>query len=106
MFCNYCNEARAQNAAPCPNCGAPSSLQTGAPIGNLGNAGSAQGAWGSVAPSPTDEWEMQRPQLPFEAQQPAFNNQWSNQSQWGNQNNQWSGQNQWDNQLPQLPFEG
>jgi hypothetical protein len=46
MLCNFCNIARLDNEAPCPNCGAPSPLRGGM-NGAFGNSG-ARGATGAI----------------------------------------------------------
>src|SRR5437762_4215425 len=49
MFCTNCKEARIENEAPCPHCGAPSPLQQISGIGQWGtnNSGGAWSATGS-----------------------------------------------------------
>lgn len=71
MFCNYCNAARMNNEAPCPNCGAPSPLGASRANGR-GTAGPMTAAWGNQMAPPNTSWD-QFPQLPFEAQPPLYN---------------------------------
>lgn len=71
MFCNYCNAARMDNEAPCPNCGAPSPLGASRANG-WGTAGPVTAAWGNQMAPPNPSWD-QLPQLPFEAPPPLYN---------------------------------
>jgi len=70
MFCNYCNAARTDNEAPCPNCGAPSPLEASRANGwgtaNPVTAGPVTAAWGNQMAPSNISWD-QFPQIPFEA---------------------------------------
>ena len=61
MFCNYCKSARPANEAPCPHCGAPSSLLGQFQAADRGAAGPVPTAW-NVAP-PGELWSNQVPQF-------------------------------------------
>jgi hypothetical protein len=70
MFCTYCNQPREANEAPCPNCGAPSSLLKISQNGTWGTGYDNAPAWGGSGTPDTSfgaQWEQQQvPQLSFE----------------------------------------
>src|SRR6185312_3344625 len=67
MFCTYCNTARIENEAPCPNCGAPSPLLGKSPVRGWGTEEPATAAWGTPMASTNQQWENEIPQLSFNA---------------------------------------
>jgi hypothetical protein len=56
MFCNYCKSARPENEAPCPNCGAPSSLLGQFQGGSQGTGEPVSTAWNASATSLNQQW--------------------------------------------------
>jgi hypothetical protein len=64
MFCNYCKSARPENEAPCPNCGAPSSLLGQFQTEGWGAAGPVATAWNAPATAFNQQWNNQGPQFP------------------------------------------
>ncbi len=71
MFCNYCKSARPENEAPCPSCGAPSSLLGQFQTEGWGTEGPVATAWNASAPSFNQQWNNQEPQFP-PGSQPSF----------------------------------
>jgi hypothetical protein len=84
MFCNYCKSARPENEAPCPNCGAPSSLLGQIPGGGRGAGEPVSTAWNASATSFNQQWNAnQVPQFsPSSYAQPSWQQSPASQS-WG-----------------------
>jgi hypothetical protein len=121
MFCNYCKSARPENEAPCPNCGAPSSL-----LGQFLGEGRGVGepvstAWNASATSLNQPWNNQIPQFsPSSYAQPSWQQNPGSQAQpmpqqaWGmpaqEQQQQWGMPVQEQQQNPQsllpVPYTG
>src|SRR5438105_368313 len=63
MVCARCNASRPENAAPCPKCGAASSLASTVQDSRKGQWGSSNSAWSawssSEAPSSGQQWNNQ-----------------------------------------------
>ncbi len=103
MICAYCKTVRAENTAPCVNCGAPSPIQatpqhadwsTPSPLRGGLLSGQQQGStWGQQAPS-APQWSQ--------APQQAQPQQWSQPSQ---PLQSWS-QQQPENSLLPVPYQG
>lgn len=93
MFCNNCKSARPENEAPCPNCGAPSSLLGNFQGGGWGTGEPVSTAWSASATSFNQQWNTnQAPQFsaapsygePSWQQNPGFQGQPGPQQQaWG-----------------------
>ena len=71
MFCNNCKSARPVNEAPCPNCGAPSSLLGQFQTEGWGAANPVSTAWNASATSFNQQWNKQEPQF-SPGSQPSF----------------------------------
>jgi hypothetical protein len=92
MFCNNCKSARPENEAPCPNCGAPSSLLGNFQGGSWGTGEPVSTAWNASATSFNQQWNTnQAPQFPsppaygmppWQQQNPGFQEQ-PQQQAWG-----------------------
>lgn len=81
MFCNNCKSARPENEAPCPNCGAPSSLLGQYQAGGWGTAKPVSTAWNASATSFNQQWNDQNPQNFPGAQPSSYAGQsWSQQA--------------------------
>ncbi|MBV9258584.1 MAG: hypothetical protein JO215_11245 [Ktedonobacteraceae bacterium] len=77
MFCNNCKSARPDNEAPCPTCGAPSSLPGQYQMGGWGTAGPVATSWNASATSFNQQWNNQGAQFPADqgwSQNPGFQN--------------------------------
>jgi hypothetical protein len=86
MFCNNCKSARPENEAPCPNCGAPSSLLGQYQVGGRGTGEPVSTAWNASATSFNQQWNNQNPQFPPGAQPSFYTGQpWSQQENFQNQ---------------------
>ncbi|MBA2394446.1 MAG: hypothetical protein H0V70_17085 [Ktedonobacteraceae bacterium] len=84
MFCNYCKSARPENEAPCPNCGAPSSLLGQFQGGNQGTGEPVSTAWNASAISFNQQWNNnQIPQFSPSWQQNAGSQPQPIPQQWG-----------------------
>ncbi len=84
MFCNYCKSARPENEAPCPNCGAPSSLLGQFQGGNQGPGEPVSTAWNASALSFDQPWNTnQAPQFSPSWQQNAGPQPQPIPQQWG-----------------------
>src|SRR5581483_5676919 len=71
MFCPFCQTARVENEAPCPNCGGPSPLQ-GRSQANKRQAGE-QAPWGGSSFASPQQWSPAAgPQLSFDASPSAW----------------------------------
>jgi hypothetical protein len=118
MFCNYCKSARPESEAPCPNCGAPSSL-LGQFLGEGRGAGEpVPTAWNASATSFNQQWDgSQVPQFsPSSYAQPSWQQNPAPQAQqpWGmpaqEQQQQWGMPAQEQQQNPQsllpVPYTG
>src|ERR1700681_702155 len=75
MFCNNCKSARPENEAPCPNCGAPSSLLGQYQTQGWGTASPVSTAWNASATSFNQQWNNQEAQSPPGSQHSFYNDQ-------------------------------
>ena len=110
MICAYCKTLRAENTAPCPNCGAPSPLQATPQGANVDISSSRRGGLLSSQPqtstanAPTATW----------GQQPQSAQQWSQApQQWADTPprqaqslQQWAQPQQSGNSLLPVPYQG
>ncbi len=86
MFCNNCKSARPENEAPCPNCGAPSSLLGQYQTQGWGTASPVSTAWNASATSFNQQWNNQEAQPPPGTQPSFYNGQsWPQNSDFQNQ---------------------
>lgn len=74
MFCPFCQVARAENEAPCPNCRAASPLLGRSQANSWQAAGPASTAWGGpITASPQQQWSpIPGTQLSFDSPPPAW----------------------------------
>ncbi len=108
MICAYCKTVRAENTAPCTNCGAPSPIQAtpqnadwGTPSSYWGGLLSGQQQSSTVAPA-SSTWGQQAQSSQWsQAPQQAQAQQWSQMSQ-----QQWSQPQQVGDSLLPAPYQG
>ncbi|QBD79495.1 hypothetical protein EPA93_27350 [Ktedonosporobacter rubrisoli] len=78
MFCAYCNVARPENEAPCPQCGAPSPLLSSPQAANWGMVEPVAPSWGNSPNQATNSGSMPASQASFNSQPlPDPNALWS-----------------------------
>jgi len=102
MICAFCKTVRAENTAPCTNCGAPSPIQATPQDANWGMASSPRGGLlsgqqqsGTVAP-----------EFGFGRQQSQPLQSWSQGSQQSQPLQSWSQPQQPENSLLPVPYQG
>lgn len=93
MFCTYCKATRPENEAPCPNCGAPSSLLGKSPTGSWGTSAATWGNQVQQVPFQSSQQWGNVAQMPFNTTGSAAN--WNNPAMQPN--------NEWDS-VQQMPF--
>jgi hypothetical protein len=88
MFCPFCQVARVENEAPCPNCGGASPLLGRSQANGWQAGGSASTAWGSPDRASSQQWSPIPPtQMSFDSPSPAWS---QNNKQQQDQQQYWS----------------